>query len=344
MPSWNWNNRIDRRQFCVAAAITAAGAREASATEGLPAQQRQSISSDKLKEKNMFPIVDTHQHLWDLRQFQLAWLDPDSLAGKILGHNFTPREYEEATRGLNVVKAVYMEVDVVPHQQQAEADYIIELCRSGRTPTCAAVVSGRPAAENFAHYVRQFKDHKYVKGLRQVLHVKDTPPGYCLQPAFIRGIRLLGELGLSFDLCIRPQELPDVTKLVDECPNTRFILDHCGNADLKHTREQRDRWKKDMAEIAKRRHVVCKVSGFLASAPKRGQWALEDVAEIVNHTLDVFGPERVMYGGDWPVCLLGVERYADWLNALKEVVRSRPEREQRQLFYDNAVRFYGLPE
>ena len=332
---------LTRREFLVMS-----GVGMTTAMTGFPVRAEQVLSSptSSSKESAMIPIVDTHQHLWDLSKFRLAWLDPNTDAGKILGHNFTPKEYEEATRGLNVVKAVYMEVDVVPEQQQAEADYIIALCESGKTPTCAAVVSGRPAADNFAAYVRQFKDHKYVKGLRQVLHVKDTPPGYCLQPAFIRGIRLLGELGLSFDLCIRPAELPDYVKLIDQCPHTRFILDHCGNADLKHTREQREKWKKDMAEIAKRKHIVCKVSGFLASAPKRGEWKLEDVADIVHHTLDVFGPDRVMFGGDWPVCLLGVEKYADWVNALKEVIRDRPEEVQRKLFHDNAVKFYGLPK
>ena len=77
-------------------------------------------------------------------KFKLAWFDPKTPEGKILGHSFTPKEYAEATKGLNVVKAVYMEVDVVPEQQQKEADYVIELCESGKTPTCAAVVSGRP--------------------------------------------------------------------------------------------------------------------------------------------------------------------------------------------------------
>ena len=121
----------------------------------------------------MLPVVDTHQHLWNLDEFKLAWFDPKTPEGKILGHNFTPKEYAEATKGLNVVKAVYMEVDVVPEQQQKEADYIIELCESGKTPTCAAVVSGRPNSDGFEKYAKQFKGHKYVKGIRQVLHVKD---------------------------------------------------------------------------------------------------------------------------------------------------------------------------
>ncbi len=334
---------LDRRQWLAAAAGGIVAGSVAAAGRDPTPLTRRDPDAVRHQEKPMIPIVDTHQHLWDLSKFRLAWLEPDTPAGKILGHNFTPKEYAEATRGLNVVKAVYMEVDVVPEQQQAEADYIVDLCRRGDTPTCAAVVSGRPAADNFADYARQFKDHKYVKGIRQVLHVKSTPPGYCLDPKFIRGIRLLGELNLSFDLCIRPAELPDFIKLVDECPGTRFILDHCGNADLKHTPQQREQWKKHMAEIAKRKNIVCKVSGFIASAPQRGQWKLEDVAAIVHHTLDVFGPDRVMFGGDWPVCLLGVEKYADWLRALQTVVRDRPDAEQRKLFYDNAVKFYGLP-
>jgi L-fuconolactonase len=294
------------------------------------------------KETPMLPIVDTHQHLWDLTQFKLAWFDPQTPEGKILGHSFTPKEYAEATKGLNVVKSVYMEVDVIPEQQQKEADYLIDLCKSGDTTTCAAVLSGRPGSEGFEKYARQFKGNKYVKGIRQVLHVKETPAGYCLDPKFVKGIQLLGTLGLSFDLCVRPAELPDFIKLIDQCPDTRFILDHCGNADLKHSPAQLVQWKKDMAEIAKRKNIVGKVSGFIASVPARGKWTLDDLAPVINHTLDVFGPDRVMFGGDWPVCLLGVEKYADWLNALKSIIVERSEQEQKRLFRDNAVKFYGL--
>ncbi len=316
---------MNRREFLAAAATAAT-------TTVAPAS----------KDRAMIPIVDTHQHLWDLTQFKLAWFDPKTPEGKILGRNFTPREYVEATKGLNVVKAVYMEVDVVPEQQQKEADYIVELCERGDTPTCAAVVSGRPNSEGFAKWANQFKGHKYVKGIRQVLHVKDTPAGYCLDDKFVKGIQLLGELGLSFDLCVRPAEIPDFTKLVDRCPNTRFILDHCGNANIRHTAAEREKWKKDMSEIARREHVMGKVSGFIATAPARGRWTLDDLAPVVNHTLEVFGPDRVMFGGDWPVCLLGVEKYADWATSLATIVKNRPEEEQKKLFHDNAVKFYGL--
>lgn len=316
---------MNRREFLAATAATATACAAAHS-----------------KDKPMIPVVDTHQHLWDLNRFTLAWFDPSTPDGKILGHSFTPKEYAEATRGLNVVKSVYMEVDVIPEQQQKEAEELIELCSSGKTTTCAAVLSGRPNSDGFEKYARQFKGSKYIKGIRQVLHVKETPPGYCLDPRFVKGIQLLGTLGLSFDLCVRPAEFTDFIKLIDQCPNTRFILDHCGNADLKHTPAQREQWKKDMAEIARRKNIVGKVSGFIASAPVRGKWTLDDLAPVINHTLDVFGPDRVMFGGDWPVCLLGVEKYADWLTALKTVVGQRPEEQRRKLFHDNAVKFYGL--
>jgi predicted TIM-barrel fold metal-dependent hydrolase len=308
----------------------------ASAAAALP------LSPAHAEDKPVLPIVDTHQHLWDLEKLKLAWFDPKTPEGKILGHSFTPKEYAEATKGAGVVKAVYMEVDVVPEQQQAEADYIVELCESKKSVTCAAVVSGRPNSDGFEKYAKQFKGHKYVKGIRQVLHVKDTPAGYALEEKFVKGIKLLGDLGLSFDLCVRPAELPDFGKLIDQCPNTRFILDHCGNANLKHTPAEREQWKKDMAEIAKKKNLVCKVSGFIATAPARGKSTVDELAPVVNHTLDVFGPDRVMFGGDWPVCLLGVEKYADWPTALKAIVKDRPEDQQKKLFHDNAVKFYGL--
>src|SRR5207248_4335157 len=130
-------------------------------------------------------------------------------------------------------------------------------------------------------------------GVRQVLHVPETPPGYCLAPGFIKGVRLLGELGLSYDLCLRPAELADGVKLVDACPQTRFILDHCGNANVQA--KDHAPWRRGMDEIAKRRNVVCKVSGIVASA-KPGAWTADELAPLIRHTAEAFGPDRIMFG------------------------------------------------
>ncbi len=285
----------------------------------------------------MLPVIDTHQHLWDLTQVRLGWLKK----GSPLDASYTPKEYAAATDGLNVVKAVYMEVDVVPEDKQKEADYVVALCESGKTPTCAAVLGGVVASDGFAKYAGQFKGSKYVKGIRQVLQADSTPPGTCLKPEFVKGVRLLGDLGLSFDLCIRPKELPDFIKLVDECPDTRFILDHCGNPQAKWTADEWDGWRKNMAEMAKRKHVVCKVSGFVVNGWEKGKWKPDDLAPAVNGTIEAFGWDRVMFGGDWPV-VLNAGSYKDWLTALRTIIADRPEADQKKLLHDNAAKVYGI--
>jgi predicted TIM-barrel fold metal-dependent hydrolase len=306
-----------------ALSVTSGGQSPAAAAEPSPAGQ-----------SPMLQVVDSHQHLWDLKKFRLPW----TAGSPSLARDYLMNDYLAATAGIPIVKSVYLEVDVEAAQQQAEADWISAQCQRGEGPLAAAVIAGRPAAENFRQYITPFKGHPHVRGLRQVLHGEATPPGYCLQKPFIAGIQLLGELGLSFDICVRAAELPDAAKLIDACPGTFFVLDHCGNADVKQS--DRSAWRRDMAAVAERKNVVVKVSGIVASAPK-GQWATEDLAPIVNHTLDVFGPDRCMFGGDWPVCTLGAS-YKQWFDALREIVANRPADQQRRLFHDNAIRHYRL--
>lgn len=296
----------------------------------------------------MLPIIDTHQHLWDLSKFRLPWTD----SVPSLNRSFVTSDYLAATQGLNVVKAVYMEVDVEPTQQVAEAEYILDLCERADNPTVGAVISGRPASDSFAAYINRFKGNSRIKGIRQVLHGDSTPPGYCLQPTFVKSVQLLGELGMSFDLCVRPGELGDAVKLVDQCPGTQFILDHCGNADPyivadpnapstaapgSHTRQQ---WMDDIKALADRTNVVCKISGIIARA-RPGNWTASDLAPTINHCLDSFGPDRVVFGGDWPVCTLGAP-YSSWVNALQIVIATRSEVDQRKLLSENAQRIYQV--
>ena len=106
--------------------------------------------------------------------------------------------------------------------------------------------------------------------------------------------------------------------------------------------KDRSQWQKGMRDIAQHKNVVCKVSGIVASA-EPGKWTADDLAPIVNTTLTLFGPDRVMFGGDWPVCTKAAT-YKQWVTALKEIVSERREEDQRKLFCGNAVRFYGLPE
>ncbi|MEM7032060.1 MAG: amidohydrolase family protein [Chloroflexota bacterium] len=298
----------------------------------------------------MLPIIDTHQHLWDLKKFQLPWLSD----AEALNSSYLTVDYKAATEGDNVVKTVYMEVDVDPSQQVAEAEYIISLCEQDDNPTSAAVISGRPAEDGFKTYIDQFKDSAYIKGIRQVLHVPDAAPGLCLTSDYVAGIEYLGESGLSFDLCMRPGELLDGAKLAETCPGTQFIVDHCGNADPSIVSGKADEnnldkddpfwhgaqaWKDAMAALAAQDNVVCKISGIIARAAP--DWTVRDLAPTVNHCLDVFGPDRVIFGGDWPVCTL-VAPLDDWIGALRAIIISRSPEDQQKLLHDNAARLYGL--
>jgi predicted TIM-barrel fold metal-dependent hydrolase len=331
-----------RRQFLEQSAATATAVLASSISPRSRTFAQQPVN-------NEIAIIDCHQHLWDLSKFKLPWIKP----GTLLGRSYVMADYLAAIEGTGIKHSVYMEVDVDPAQQQAEAEHLIEICQSGAAPTIAAVISGRPAADNFAQSIKPLAASAYIKGIRQVLHGGSTPAGYCLQDSFVQGIRLLGELGLSFDLCLRPKELSDGAKLAEKCPATRFIVDHCGNADPKaflkagdsrladaRVDHDADAWRRGIEQLAAKTNVICKISGIVARVPK--PWTLDDLAPIVNHCLDAFGPQRVVFGSDWPVCLNGAP-LREWVAALKQIIAARPAHDQRRLLRENARTFYGLP-
>lgn len=303
----------------------------------IPSQTSQAAESQLLR-------IDTHQHLWDLSRQKLPWLES---APEILRHDYRSQEYSAATSG-RLMRTIYMEVDVAAEQHDAEAEFVIGLCRDPRHPMVGAVIGGRPDSPNFEAYVKKHATSGHVKGVRQVLHGEGTAKGHCLTPEFVRGIQLLGKLGINFDLCMRPGEISDAQKLTELCPDTRFVLDHCGNADVNafipgatEKSHDPDQWKRDIEAIAKRPNVYSKISGIVAKA-KPG-WTDETLAPVINHCLDSFGPDRVVFGGDWPVCLLG-SPLSDWISSLTRIIQKRPEADQKKLWSENARRVYRLPD
>jgi predicted TIM-barrel fold metal-dependent hydrolase len=177
-----------------------------------------------------------------------------------------------------------------------------------------------------------------------VLHGGTTPAGFCLQPQFVGSVQLLGEMGKSFDLCLRSDELLDGDKLVAQCPKTRFIVDHCGNMSVQETdTKKRGVWMDGMKALAQRSNVVCKISGIIASA--RSDWKVADLAPNMRFAMETFGPDRTMFAGDWPVCTL-TATFSQWVGALKEIVRDMgmSPANQKKLFHDNAVAFYALKD
>jgi predicted TIM-barrel fold metal-dependent hydrolase len=336
-------NPCDRREFLRKAAagavlgIASAGSRLALATDEQNEPQKKDTAVDA---QGSLPIVDTHEHLWDLTKFNLPWTKGNA----VLGKSFVTKDYLAATEGLSVVKSVYMEIDVDPAQQVQEAQYVIDLCLRNDNPMVGAVISGRPASGDFRAYIMQFKESPWIKGVRQVLHGASNPPGFCLDKQFVKSVQLLGELGMSFDLCLRSGELADGEKLVAQCPHTRFVVDHCGNMSVQETdQKQRQLWMDGMKALAQHENVVCKISGIVVTAKE--DWKPADLAPNMRFSMETFGPDRRMFAGDWPVCTLRAS-FRQWVTALKGIVRdmNMPLADQKKLFHDNAVRFYSLKD
>ncbi len=320
---------MNRRQFLVSSAAAAIGC--ANVVHAGPA------GSEGIRQ-----IVDTHQHLWDLSKFRLPWLKP----GGELTRDFTQADYRMATQGLGITKSVYMEVAVAPDEKLAEAEYIINVCADRSNPTCAAVIGGLILQDGFEGYVRRFKGSPYIKGVRHGLN----KPSQLEDERLIRNLRLLGSLNMSFDLVIPPRLIGPAADVVKRCGDTRFILDHCGNADPlafdrgmdwdRKPQHDAEAWKRDIEILAGQPNVICKISGIIARVPK-GKATTAVLSPVVNHCLDTFGPDRVIFAGDWPVCTRGAPLRV-WVNLLHEIVRKRSSEQQGKLFWSNANSFYGL--
>ena len=277
-------------------------------------------------------IIDAHQHLWDLNLFHYSWLD--SLPQ--LNRSFRMPDYLAAAQGLNVVKSVHLEADVDPSFMLDETLHLLLLADQPDNPLEGIVACGRPESEDFRAYLDKIAGHPKLKGIRRVLHTQ--PDEVSQGRTFIQNVAGLSDYPLSFDICVLARQLPIAVKLVSECPDVVFILDHCGVPPVKE--KNLDPWRSHIAEIAQSPKVYCKISGLVAYADPKG-WTAEDLRPFVEHAIASFGWDRVLFGSDWPVCTLSAS-YQQWVEALKAITQGAGEVNQRKLFYDNAVRVYRL--
>lgn len=317
-----------RREFLSHAAV---GIASLSALQPLPSQAASGPD---------FPIIDTHQHLWGGNSIRLLWLK-DPGAAKIAGPH-TMVVYLREAKGLGIVKTIYMEVDAAEADQRKEADFVISTCKSGKTLMKKGVISGRPGSPGFIPYAKRYQHVPQIQGFRQILQPPNRPKGLCLQPQFVKSIQTLGEIGKSYDICIRPNELEDGARLVDLSPKTRFVLDHCGNGEAGWggTGPEYAAWAKGITAVAKRKQVVCKLSGIIKTCSGNESKA-EQLRPLVHHIIDAFGPSRVIWASDWPVCELGAP-LREWVEVARTLTQDLPAADQRRIFHDNAARFYGV--
>jgi L-fuconolactonase len=277
-------------------------------------------------------IIDAHQHLWDLGRFRYSWLD----SVPPLNRSFRMSDYMTATTGLGIVKSVHLEADVDEPYMLDETRQLLALAERPRNPLEGVVACGRPESEDFRAYLDKIAGHPKLKGIRRVLHTQPDDVGK--ESKFIKNVAALGEYDLSFDICVLARQLPIAIEMTSKCPSTTFILDHCGVPRVKE--RDLDPWRAHISEIAKAPNVACKVSGLVAYADPKN-WTTADLQPFIEHVIENFGWDRVLFGSDWPVCTLSAS-FAQWLDALKSITKPAGELNQRKLFHDNAIRVYRL--
>ncbi len=319
-------NRINRRSF-----ISGASAAATATLLGCSHSKDRQVKIDDGRQQ----IVDAHVHVWNLQQFRLPWLDH---AGPLLDRNYTVADYQRAIEGLNIVRSYYVEVDVAPDQKEAEARYVTELCAQGKVPIRAAILGGTPGRPGFRAYINQFKNDQHVRGVR--CSFGDAMKN---REALIDDLHFLSDLGMSFDLLLGSPMLHDAAEVARACPNTRFILDHCGGASPDWIAGQRadrssfESWKDGISRLAANLNVCCKISGVAESGQTSPD--IEPIGQIVNHCFDSFGPDRVLFASNWPVCLKAMT-IKEWLGMVKQLAGSRPKSFRTGLFSRNADRWY----
>jgi L-fuconolactonase len=282
----------------------------------------------------VYPIVDTHMHLWNPEHFRMSWLDGDSL----LNQRYTIDVYTKQTTDIPIEAMVFVECGVEPQYALLEALWAVVCARTDtRIQGIVAACPVEFGLRTRSHLEALLASGSLVKGVRRNIQ-DENDAKFCLQPDFVRGVQIVSDYALSFDLCIRHWQLPAVTTLVRRCPDTQFILDHMGKPNAKE--HVLDPWREQLRELAALPNVSCKVSGLVTEA-EHATWQVDDLAPYVEHVLEVFGEDRVMFGGDWPV-MLYASSYTRWFETVQALTTSLTDRAKRKFWSENARRLYRL--
>ena len=278
--------------------------------------------------------VDSHVHFWNPDAIDYPWL----AHAPAINRPVFPADLETARGELpyELAGIVFVEADCLPAHAQREAEWVTSLAESD--PRIRGIVAHAPLqkGEAVADDLAALQKLPLVKSIRRL--IQSEPLGFSTGADFVRGVQLLPEYGFSFDLCIFHSQLGDVLRLVERCPAVSFILDHMGKPGI--AAGLTEPWKSQIRELAQRPDIHCKLSGVVTEADKQ-QWTADQVYPYMEHILDCFGPQRVLFGSDWPVVNLAAD-YRRWFELATATIAHYSPSEQQMILHDNAVRFYRL--
>lgn len=273
-------------------------------------------------------IIDTHVHFWEYNPVRDSWIDE---AMGVLKRDFLPGDLMDETAAWGVDGFIAVQAD----QSKRETDFLLSLARLH--PEIKAVVGwldlcGDHLQKDLEHYAL-FPE---LKGLRHI--VQAEPSGFMLQKAFLNGIAMLGSYDLAYEILVYAPQLEEVVQFIEKFPNQRFVLDHIGKPNIRESRFAE--WKEPFEQLGKFENCHCKLSGMVTEAHWKN-WTREDLVPYLDVALESFGPSRLMFGSDWPVCKLAAE-YPAVLDIVATYIRSMSLGEQARILAQNANSFYQL--
>jgi L-fuconolactonase len=279
------------------------------------------------------PVVDAHHHFWTPSRYDYYWMAGSELDP--IRRSYQPADLRPLLRDAGVDFTVL--VQTVP--SVAETREFLQIAE--RTPFVQGVVGWvdltDPAVGDTLDNLKAQPDGKWLVGIRHMVH-DEKDPEWLLRPDVQRGLGAVGDAGLAYDLLVRPRELPAAVATARAFPGMRLVVDHIAKPPI--ASGEIDAWAALMEPFHDLPHVSCKLSGMITEANWRS-WTSNDLRPYVATALDVFGLDRVMYGSDWPVCLLAGE-YGVVKRALEEALPTLSPDERAKVFGRNAIDFYQL--
>jgi L-fucono-1,5-lactonase len=272
-------------------------------------------------------VIDSHQHFWQVGRFDYPWMSDG-----ILCRDYLPTDLAPILQQNHVDKTVLVQAS----NSVAESKWLLELANANSFIAGIVGWVDLTSPDCISQLNELCADPKF-KGVR---HLVESEPSdkWLIQPAVLASLQQLSRRGLSYDLLVHTRHLKHIPRVVESCPDLKFVIDHLAKPPI--ARNEIDEWSQALKPLAKYPNISCKLSGLVTEA-NWSSWQADDLRPYVDVALESFGPDRLMFGSDYPVCLLA-SSYDRVLDSFQEILKSLSDADRDKIFARNAEKFYRL--